>query len=96
MPLEHDELLVQEYVFEHQFRFAASKIQNGIEGKGLVVQLWPTTETLFDGVAQRIQVSSDEGREVETHGILPWSTSGGPDYAIESDPKSQNINASWR
>ena len=46
--LEHDELLAQESVFEDQFRLGAGKVQDGVEGQGLVVGLGPTTETLLD------------------------------------------------
>ena len=52
MPLEYDELLAEERVFEDQFRLAAGKVQDGIEGQGLVVGLGPTTEMLVDIVAQ--------------------------------------------
>ncbi len=64
--LQHDELLAQECVFEHHLRLAAGKVQDGIQGKGLVVRLCPTAETLLDRVAQRVQASSDEGREAES------------------------------
>jgi hypothetical protein len=46
--LEHDELLAEERVFEDQFRLGAGKIQDGVEGQGLVVRLGPTTEMLLD------------------------------------------------
>ncbi len=54
MSLQHNELLAEESVFEHQFRRAAGKVQEGIEGQGLVVGLGPTTETLLDITAQSI------------------------------------------
>jgi len=71
--LEQDELLAQESVFEYQFRLAAGKVQDGIEGKGLIVQHCPTTETLLDIAAQSIQSSADEGRDPESRNIsVSW------------------------
>ncbi len=82
-------------IFEDQFRLAAAKIQHGIEDKGLVVGLCPTTEVLLDCVAQGIQTSSDEVRGLEIHGP-PFSLgSGGLDYTIKRHPESRNIRVSW-
>jgi hypothetical protein len=58
--LEDNELLAQESVFEDQFRLRAGKVQDGVEGQGLVVGLGPTTETLLDARSQSSQASADE------------------------------------
>jgi hypothetical protein len=92
LPLQHDELLTQERVFKHQFRLAAHQVQDCIQSKSLVVRLRPTTKTMFGIVAQRIQASSDEGREVETHDPPFWSASGGHDYTMKSGLKSKCLS----
>jgi hypothetical protein len=48
LSLEHDELLTEASVCEHQFRLVPGKVQDGIEGQRLVVRLGPTTEMLLD------------------------------------------------
>ena len=53
---------------QQQLRLGAGEVQDHIEGKGLVVGLCRTTEMLLDFVAQGIQASSDEVRELEIHG----------------------------
>ena len=88
-------LPAQESVFEYQFRLAAAKVQHGIEGQGLAVRLYPTTETLFDFVAQGIQTSWHEVREVKTHGPPFWLVSGRLDYTTKRDPESKSIGCSW-
>ena len=95
MSLQHDELLAEESVFEDQFRLAAGKVQDGVEGQGLVVWFGPKTETLLDITAQSIEASVDEGQQVENHGVLSWSTSGSLDYTIKSGLESKNITVSW-
>jgi hypothetical protein len=93
--LQHDELLAQECVFEYHLRLAAGKVQDGIQGKGLVVRHCTTSETLLDRVAQRVQASSDEGQEAAIHGPPSWSASDGHDYTTRSDLETKYIDAIW-
>ena len=37
----------------------------------------------------------DEGQQVENHGILSWSVSGGLDYTMNSWQKSKNVSVLW-
>ena len=90
MEAERVGVLMDEHV-----RSGQAKVQHGIEGKGLVVGLCPTTETFLDCVAQGIQTSSDEVRELEIHGPPFWLVSGGLDYTMKRDPESKNISVSW-
>ena len=95
LPLQHDELLTQECVFKHQFRLAARQVQGHIQSQGLVVRLRPTTKPTLDSVAQRIQASSEKGREIETYDAPFWSASGGQHYTMKSGLKSKCLGALW-
>ena len=92
--LEDNELLAQEGVFEDQFRFRAGKVQDGVEGQGLVVGLGSTTETLLDVRSQGSQASADEAQRAEKHGIPSW-VGGGLDYTMNSWRKSKNVSVFW-
>jgi hypothetical protein len=72
LPLQRDQLLAQESVFEDQFWLGAGHIEGGIEGEGMVVRLGPLAKRPFDGLPERIDISLGKGNEREIHG-LPFS-----------------------
>jgi len=54
LPLQNDELLAQQGVFQHQFTFAASEIQGRTHSQGIVtvVGTCPLAQALFGPVAE--------------------------------------------
>jgi len=54
LPLQNDELLTKQCVFQHQFRFAAGEIQGRAERQGIaaVVGTCPLTQALLGPVIE--------------------------------------------
>jgi len=63
LPLQHDELLAQEGVFQHQFGLAAGQVKSCVQDQGVVVGLCPLAEALVDSLDKSIYTVPDEGKE---------------------------------
>ena len=71
LPLQDDELLTQQGVFQYQFRFAAGEIQGHTYGQGIAafVGTCPLTQALRGPVIERLYPALDETKEHESHGL---------------------------
>jgi hypothetical protein len=68
LPFKYDYLLVQQCIFEQQFRLGADHIQGHIQGQGMVVRPCPSSKRLFDSLPKRTYTLS-EGKERKIHGL---------------------------
>lgn len=71
LALQDDELLTQQGVFHHQFRFAAGKIPGQAYRQGIVtaVGACPLAQALLGPAAQSLYPALDGTKEGECHGL---------------------------
>jgi hypothetical protein len=63
VPVEDDQLLAKEDVFEDEFRLAAGQVQGGVEDRWIAVRLCPAAKKVLDSLAKRTNVLSHAGEE---------------------------------
>ena len=61
VPVEHDELLAQQSVLEHQLRSAARQVDGGVEDSGIVSRLCPAAKELCQGLTNEKNALLNDG-----------------------------------
>jgi hypothetical protein len=64
LPLEHDELLAQQGVLQHELHSAAGQIQGCIGDKCIVARLGPAAKKVCDNLTESMDAVPGEGKEV--------------------------------
>jgi len=85
LPLQDDELLAKQRVFQHQFRFAAGEIPGRAERQGIaaVVGTCPLPQVLRGPVIEGLYPALDETKEHESHGLPFEEEYGGHDSTMK-------------
>ena len=81
LPLQDDELLTKQRVFQYQFRFAAGEIPGCADSQGIaaVVGTCPQTQALLGPATEGLYPALDETEEHECHGLPFEQEYGGHD-----------------
>jgi hypothetical protein len=90
LPFEHDQLLAQESVFQHQFQPAAGYVQSCTQNQSIVDGLCPLAKPPVDSLPKRTYTLSEE-KEGKVHG-LPFSW----DLEAVILPQNEIIGLSYR
>ena len=85
LPLQDDELLAKQRIFQYQFRFAAGEIPGRAECQGIaaVVGTCPLPQALRGPVTEGLYPALDETKEHESHGLPFEEEYGGHDCTME-------------